>query len=334
MAESSITLTPGQVSTVSTGIAPGTTIYNGHASAAVWLSESGAPGPGSGMRIGPKGSLSWTAGGAVYGAVDTGVTTPVTLTLSPNVGSLVNPVDVGVAVAAQLLATGVPSVLVGDIVASGTAMPRLSFGNFGLLGLDVSRYASLTITVDTANRAQISATFTTAGGGNLGSFDFPVTRSDGSVTFVMPVTGPTLDLAVTQPTDVNVHSYTVYGSNRPTQGARILTGYSQNTTFGRTGAFVAGTVYEFDYPYASNGKPVYLRMVVTGTGAGKFGYVGFDAAGAEAGVDLIDSALGVIGTDGRDTETTLILPPGILSLYFLATTAATYTVVMALVQEH
>lgn len=332
MAESSITLTPGQVSTVSTGIAPGTTIYNGDPAAAVWLSANGAPGPGSGMRVGPKGSLSWTSGGPVFGAVDTGVTNPVTLTLSPNVGSLVNPVDVGAAVAAQLLAQGVPSVFLGEVIATGTALPLVTAGNYGLVGLDVSRYASIVVTVRPLLTAQISATCTDDGGGNLGSFDFPLTYAGSPVTFTIPVTGPKLDLNVAS--TAGTYSYIVYGSNRPTQGPRILNGYSQAIQQNFTQAFVAGTPAYFAQALVSNGKPVYLRMVVTGAGVGKFGYRGFDAAGSLAFVDLVDSAVGVTGTDGKEIEMFLNLPPGKLQLYFYPTVSASFTVVMTLAQEH
>jgi len=333
MSEQSVTLAPGQVTTISTGVTAGTTVYNGDATAAVWVSANPTPGPTTGgMRIGPKGSLSWTSGGQLYGAVDPGVTSPVVLTLSSNVNALVNPVDVGAAVAAQLLAQGVPSVFQGDLIASGTSLPATAgTNNYGLLGLDVSRYASLVVTVDTINTAQISATLS-AGGGNLGSFDFPVTHSVGAVTFVLPVTGPTLALIVHSVQNVN--SYAIYGSNRAVGGPRVLNGYSQNHVQRFNGPYTAGIRWDFDYPFISNGRPVYIRLVVTGGGVGKFGYVGFNTAGTEEIVDLIDSATGAAGTDGSEIERVLHLPPGVLQLYWYPNVSATYTVVAALVQEH
>lgn len=333
MSEQSVTLSPGQVTTISTGVTAGTTVYNGDPAAAVWVSGNPTPGPTTGgMRIGPKGSLSWTAAGPLYGALESGVTTPVTLTLSSNVGSLVNPVDVGAAVAAQLLAQGVPSVFLGDLVASGTALPSLGSSNWGLTGLDVSRYASIVVTVDTINTAQVSATCLSTDGHDLGSFDFPVTHSVGSVTFVLPVTGPSLTLVLHSLQTTN--SYAVYGSNRAVGGPRVLNGYSQNHVQQLSGAFVSGVRNDFTNPFPSNGRPVYLRLMVSGTGAGMFGYVGYSAAGVEESVDLVDSTLGATGIYGKETQKTLLLPPGLLQLYWFPSTSASYSVTASLVQEH
>jgi hypothetical protein len=50
-------------------------------------------------------------------------------------------------------------------------------------------------------------------------------------------------------------------------------------------------------------------------------------------VDLIDSAIGFTGTDGKEIEVTVQLPPGVLQLYWISSVTAVYTVSMAIVQE-
>lgn len=338
MSEQSVTLAPGQVTTISTGMAAGTTIYNGDPSNAAWVSGNPTPGPGSGMRIGPKGSLQWTTAGPVYGAVDTGVTSPIVLTASSNVGSLVNPVDVGAAVATQLLNQGVPNVLQGTVIAAGSALPLVSTTNYAITKLDVSKYASLTITLNVPSQAQVSAAFTTPDGSyNLGSFDFPVTHVSGAVTFTLPVTGPALALYVSNVVAAN-NTYTIYGSNRGVEKPRIMTGYSTATTLNLSNtAFTLGTPAYFPDPFISNGKNTYLRLVVTGTGSGKFGFTGFtgpsNSVGALTLLDLVDSKLGGAGSDGAETEKTILLPPGKLKLHFMPGVTATYTVVATLTQE-
>jgi hypothetical protein len=151
----------------------------------------------------------------------------------------------------------------------------------------------------------------------------------------MPITGPKLNLTVAETVDVNTISYRVYGSNRPTDKARILNGYSQDTImYIPSASFGTGGVYEFDYPFISNGQPTYVRFVVSGAGVGKFGYVGFNDAGTEQTVDLIDSAGGYAGTDGTTSEITIVLPPGVLSLYYTSNVTAVYTVLIKVVQQH
>jgi len=98
-------------------------------------------------------------------------------------------------------------------------------------------------------------------------------------------------------------------------------------------SFTALTQENWTLPFVSNGRPAYIRMVVTSTGVGKFGYVGFGPTGVLATVDLIDSAIGFTGTDGKEIEVTVQLPPGVLQLYWISSVTAVYTVSMAIVQE-
>lgn len=327
MTQQSVYVQQGTVTTVHPQLAAGATIYNGDINNAVWVASSPSVSPNAGMRIGPKGSLQWTNNNAPCYAATDGVS--VTLTVSTDIQNLNNPVDIGVAVATQLLANGIPSVFLGNVISSGNSLPVLG-GGYGITNLDVSRYASVVVTIRPTLSSQISATCTDDFGGNLGSFDFPVTYAGSPVTFSIPVTGPILSLTSTSAT----YSYNVYGSNRSVPGPRIMNGYSQTVQQNFTQAFTLGTPAYLTQPFTSNGKPVFLRMVVTGTGVGKFGYRGFDSAGAIQFFDLIDSATGIAGTDGKEIECFVNLPPGKLQLYFYPTVTATYTVVVTLGQEH
>jgi hypothetical protein len=75
--------------------------------------------------------------------VDTGVLTPITLTVSPSLTNPDNPVDTGAAIAAQLAALGIPNVLLTDFLGVVNGLP--GFARFA-----VGQYASITIEVDSA----------------------------------------------------------------------------------------------------------------------------------------------------------------------------------------
>lgn len=94
--------------------APGL-LVNNNATGGVWVGTSSGlanDGTGGGIFIGPLGSLKW-GGGPLYGVLDN-TTNPTAntcvLTYTNNASDPVNPVAVGVAVATQLLVTGVPLV--------------------------------------------------------------------------------------------------------------------------------------------------------------------------------------------------------------------------------
>jgi len=322
MAESSVTLFPGRVTTVSTGMAAGTTIYNGDPGNAVWISANPTPGPGQGgIRVGPKGSVSWTTDGvAVYGSTDTGVTTAVTLVLSPNVGSLVNPIDVGVAVATQLAVQGVPNVLLGSLIFNGTVA-----GVTGKTFTGLDKYASLTVTVDSPNSAQLWQFLMQAGGITTNTFTIPQAITPGSstpLTITLPIQGDTLSIYWSY-LDAALN-LTVYASNRP-QPFQILSTSTQALSMNLTQAFTFGQKYDFPTILTGNGKTWQARMVVTGGFKGFLGFRGFSTD-----IDMFDSTGGFAGTDGQEIERDYIMPAGITRAYFGCRSAGTNTFTVVL----
>jgi len=202
MTEQSIAILPSRVTQVAAAMTSGTTLYNGDATAALWVSANPNPGPGTGFKIGPQGSVSWTTDGApVYAVVDTGVTRTLTLTVSDNIGNPVDPVSVGAAVAAQLLTQGVPSVLVGK---------TLTPSNPGQY--DVSGYASVSVNVTLLGPCLFTYYYTNEAGDSVYSRSFSVAAGVSTLQFTSAVAGPTLQ--ITDGGSGMMSNRSVYASNR------------------------------------------------------------------------------------------------------------------------
>lgn len=97
--EQSLSVPVGQVITLNVGLSNGSTIYNMDGANAIWVSANPGVFSGIGMKIGPKGTLSWAGNSACYAIADAVATGPVPITISDNASGMTNPVDVGVAVA-------------------------------------------------------------------------------------------------------------------------------------------------------------------------------------------------------------------------------------------
>jgi hypothetical protein len=335
MTQQTIPVTPANVTTVNVALPTGATIYNTDTANAIWVSSATGVTPGTGIRVGPRGSIQWTTNGAAcYACTDTGVSQSVTITVSTDTANPVNPIDVATATATALLAQGIPSVFLGELIESGTNLPALGGPNtYGFLNLDVSRFASIVVYLNPGAIGQISTTCQDGSGAyNLGSFDFPYTyTAGGGVSFAIPVTGPLLDLVLAS--TATTYVYAVYGSNRSVPANRVFTGTATNKIFRVSQAFTDGTRVDIPVPFTSNGKGVYCRIVVTGGGKGLFGYMGFNAAGALEQCDLVDTSLGAVGVDGSETRLEIYLPPGKIQLYFYPRFTGTYIFKATLVQE-
>lgn len=338
MAEQSAPVLPGQVTTLSVAMAAGTTIYNGDANNAVWISGNPTPGPGSGMRIGPKGSLSWTDGGsAVYAAADAGVSTVTTLTLSGAVAQLVNPVDVGAAVAAQLLTQGVPSVLVGKTILDRVAFTVVSTTIPYTLPVDVSKYASLTLYITVGKPQRVSLDWLGLQGPtgaplgvdrtyiHAGNTAFPLVLN-------VPIKGPQLNLFFTDPSDTNLQ-ITAYASNRAIPASVSMPDpfYQSQIPSRAWGAF---STVSFPDALTTNGGPHHIRG--NANLSGQKGYLVLSllgAAGAAVDVPIVDSGSGSTGPASEAIlGGTVILPAG---RYFPrwqnAGTAATFSPLLTIV---
>lgn len=338
MAEQSVPVLPGQITTLAVAMPAGTTIYNGDPVNAVWISGNPTPGPGSGMRIGPKGSLSWTdAGSPVYAGPDTGVSTVTTLTLSGAVAQLVNPVDVGAAVAAQLLAKGVPSVLVGKtLVSSVITMPSDpsfpwtvpgTIGGYASLAVYVSSNKPQRLTLEWADTSQSPAAVLPGSSYILAG----VTLGQAALTLGLAVRAPTLRIYFSDPSaQVSV---TVYGSNRTLEEGVVLPSpfYQSQIPSRAWGAF---STVSFPDPLTSRGGPHHVRG--NANLSGQKGYLVLsllDSSGAAIDVPILDSGSGSTGSAGEALiGGTAVLPPG---RYFPrwqnAGTAATFSPLLTIV---
>lgn len=332
MAEQNFTLTPGQVTPLTAALAAGATIINTHATAAVWIGATPNTGPGLGVRLGPKGSTSWTTDGApVYAAPDTGVTAPVVVTISSDMAPPVNPVDVGVAVAAQLLTQGVPNVLTGD---------RLLFPGAGS-PLDVSAYSSLTVTLSAEGIGSVYYDFGEDQVGIGGAVSYGGRRltisSAGFIRFTVPVTGPYFILNTTIPAGIT--QVQIYGSNRTVTEARVCD-ITPAATVNPSQAWTSGTAVDLNCPFTTNGGWHEIRLATTQSGSTvSKGFLQFplwdSISNTLKDFSIVDTNEGHTSpsTSPNITEvhTRLILPPGRLGVKFLPFTTGTYQVVCQII---
>lgn len=126
----------------------GTLIVNNDSVDGVWISDANAVSPGGGFFLGPLGSLTWqNDGGACFACVDTGVVNPVSLTIGGAATNPDNPVSVGVAVATELLASGVPLTYTNKL--AGLAFVQTL--PFTTAVIDCHNFASLIFEINSSN---------------------------------------------------------------------------------------------------------------------------------------------------------------------------------------
>lgn len=139
----------------------GFTIFNNSALPAdvVWISESANGGQGQGHRLGAFGTFKWTDPRIVpYAVLDQASTsTSVNVAVLPYIDNPESPVDIGIAVANALFASGVPSVLIATPIAalSGQLQTISSFPPTGQPRLDVSQYSTLHLVVTSMLQANV-----------------------------------------------------------------------------------------------------------------------------------------------------------------------------------
>lgn len=113
-----------------------TVIINNDASGkSVWLSSSYTVGPGNGVELTQFATATWT-GKQLWACVDAGVIVPIIVTVSDDVSQINNPIGEGLAIAIQILAHGVPNVLVETVLETDVAPP---------VTIPVTAYSAITI---------------------------------------------------------------------------------------------------------------------------------------------------------------------------------------------
>jgi hypothetical protein len=322
MSEQRFPVAPGRVTALTGALAAGSTIINTDPANAVWVGGSPDVAPGAGVRLGPKGSMSWTTDGApAYACADTGVTATVSLTVTGDMADLVNPVDVGVAVATQLLAQGIPSVFLGDTLTAQSA---------GVY--DAAGHASLSVSVTFLGPCLFTYYYTTDDPAViLGSRSVSIAAGGTSIRFTSPVAGPVF--RITDGGAGVLSNRTVYASNRALPDKLTNTATTFNT--GATQAWTSGTLAALPGAMSTNGGPHRLRFSTTGTSAGYLTATVWDTnTGAMTDLILADTGnahTAPAGATVKELQDTVYLPPGIVTFKFLPYTTATYQVIAHLV---
>lgn len=317
MSEQQISVRPGVApTTLVMALGSGSTIQNNDSANAVWVSTNAGVIAGTGTRIGPKGSLAWTTPGAtVFAVVDTGVTTAVALSVSSDIAQPVNPVDIGVAVATQLLTQGVPNVLIGDVVPN----PLVDF--------DVSQSGSISVRATVIGETLLTYSFYANDGGIqvMGSRSLSIS-SPGVITFTAPVSGPMCSIS---DSNGQISSLSVFRSNRilEEQVQAVTTAVSASPNQ----AWTSGTAIDLGFDVITDGGIHRCRFAVTGTGKGfLLCRVYNNTTGTFSDLPILDTGEGHVGPQAAavtELEAQVTLPPGRHKFKFLPQVTATYQVI-------
>jgi len=171
----------------------------------VWVAQSPGLASGNGTPLDPLASMEIANAGMFYAILDTGAANPVTVLVTDELNGYSNPVALASAVAAELLATGIPLVIREDTIFAGAIVKNTS------QIFDVSAYTELTIS--------------DLNGGGGQSYQFLDALGNIIDNDRIPSSGATVRLAVPS-SHVKIvnsdggtaqHSYVVIGSNRQPQ---------------------------------------------------------------------------------------------------------------------
>lgn len=171
----------------------------------VWLADDSSVSSGRGVPLDPGTSIPWQAPGQVWVAPDAAAAATTTIVLTGAIQMWTpSPAAIAAQVAAELLATGIPSVLVTDTIFNGTLAAS------GDATFDVSKYASLLIQNDSAS---LFYRFSNdkAGTQLLDGDYLPSTEVGAGMSARLAVLGPWLYL---QNFDISACDVLIIGSNR------------------------------------------------------------------------------------------------------------------------
>lgn len=333
MSETLIQVNPGAISTLQMALGSGSTIQNQNPNNAVWVSNNPALVPGVGTKIGPLGSLTWTTPGvSVFATVDTGVITPVMLSVSSDITQPVNPVDVATATAAQLLKQGIPNVMLTDTVVPMQAISKGS--TIDLTGM--SKYASLVFGFsDSSSTQAYTITFLDTGMGWTFS-DMGVPPFNG-LSITVPVMGDHLQVSFHNTSVPGTIGTLVQGTNRPVASPTVGGGTGSLITSIPSRAWNTGNQFAFTDYFLSTGGPATV-FVRTDTATVCKGYLMMwmyndNVYGTPNGKAIMPNN-GNAGPPGySENFGTLYLPPGRLQFQYYNYTAATFQVDLNITQS-
>lgn len=237
-------------------------VINTSANDLVYLGNSSGVSPASGVPLEAGTALPWIAGGEVWAVVAPGTTNTIAVVITSAIaGWEPSPAAIAAAVAAELLAEGIPNVLVENVIFSGT------LASLGQTTLDVSGYASVVIAGDptapigTATlRLQQSPDPVQA---SITDVDTVTMNARGSLR--LGLSGHYLNVA--NLSAVTAVQITVVGSNRPPlHRLDTRTDTATGDRWSAAGPFAAGTVYPLAQldPLAQLNNEVFLDFHVNG----------------------------------------------------------------------
>jgi hypothetical protein len=118
----------------------GSIIVNRDPTNSVWVDDKPSVVPGAGTLVPALGMVQWRSQRGIWAVLDAGVTQPVLLMISDEITDYADPEAVAIATATQLLATGVPNVLIEDTLIPGTILSANQ-----AITVDISKYSSFTV---------------------------------------------------------------------------------------------------------------------------------------------------------------------------------------------
>ena len=325
-----LTISPGPATRVQSQMQAGTLIVNNDPVNAVWVSENSSVVPNYGWKLAAGGSMVWQIQGSeCWAVVDTGVSTGVPIIIGNAISDVQDPVAVGVAVATQLLAQGIPSVFLGKqiLVSQLTPANGMSITQGGL-----AQYASVVIVL--ANLKNIGVVeYEWWQGGIIGQRVHSNTiqqeyiggsGSDGQYSLELPVKADTLVISFMPATAPNAIDVQLFATNRliPYDRANVWETTASSPVekkLSLTQTTVVGTEYLIG-TFKCLGSRTRARLQAQC--GGTFGYSQTDLLGNQATV-FFDSTHAA----AFDITTDILLPPGNLAIMFRASTVVTNAVI-------
>lgn len=323
MPSQSFPVRPGPPTPLTGALAEGALISNTDNTASVWVADNPGVAPGNGTRLGPLGSLSWSTPGPAYACVDTGVIAAVGVSVSTDVATIDNPVDIATATASALALKGIPNVLTGALVYS-TSTPLINFP-----AVDVSGYASVSITINMQGPGYVYYYFQDPSGlTTTGYRQFSVAAAS-TVSITATVTGPIMYMGMSSGIPCTA---AVYASNRVLPAtfafggvATSVSGWADNATF----AWVSGTTQAIGNRLLStNGGLHYARFNLASTGGGYLKCSDFtNIFPPGQNFTIVDTnAFHAAPSSTLEIQMMIQLPPGLHRILFLPTVSGTYNV--------
>jgi hypothetical protein len=268
----------------------------------------------------------------VFAVVDTGVSKPVSLVVSSDVTNVQNPEAIAIATASQLLAQGIPNVLIGKVVYDGFLT-----GTAGLpitIPVDLSGYASVQVFITgIVNTCLLSyqwldaVTLQPYANRNL------VISSGGArITFASPVRSPTLAFILSSINGVNPPHVRIYASNRIVADDKVFTDPSgEGVSISSAVAWISGNAYTLSGNYLSPGGLHYARFSAQAGFKCFWGYNTVDGNNVMTTRYIADTGGCHTSANGNlDTEIVLAIPAGVLTLAILAMASGAFGITVDL----